>query len=469
MLNIKKISIIFLILIITFSLAATAAPETEIENMNFKNAELVDVLRTIAEVANVNLITDGQVDGQITVNLKNITFKKALDLITQSKGIDYKWDQNTVVVAPTDRLESIYANLKTEFVKVNSNDFDNIGTIIKEIFPETQITLDPTRRQFILKGEKENLVEVKEMIDSLDSEQNKNNFDGQSSKTAATKELAAYSESYQVLNAELEDLKSKLRTVNTGLDYKVNSLTETMTISGNKKEVKEAISMAKTYDQSLEPETRNIRVDYVDTEQISEIVGKFYPEIKLHVNAKRKEIIINGAKNKLNNVVELIREINTPQYQVVIETRVEEISSGFSRELGINHTGIFDIIRESEVDSADGKNYKVERLDFTWPEVFKALDTSSSTQTLASPKLMTLNGEEAELSILEEEPYEVVTTDENGDKTSSWEYAEAGVELTFTPWITENDEIELKIAPTVSSFSDIAKSEEGEGESAPPA
>jgi general secretion pathway protein D len=469
MLKTKKVFIIFLILIITFSVAVTAAPETKIKNMNFKNADLVDVLRTIAEVADVNLVTDGQMSGQITVNLKNISFEKALGLITQSKGIGYKWDENTVVVASVERLDSIYKNLKTEFVKINSNDFDNIGTIIKELFPEAQITLDPSRRQFILKGEKDKLIEIKEMIDSLDSSQTINNFDRQSSQTAVTKELEIYSESYQVLNAELEDLKSKLRTINTGLDYKLNSLTETIIISGNEKEVKEAISMAKTYDQSLEPETRNIRVDYVDTEQISEIVGKFYPEIKLHVNAKRKEIIINGAKNKLNNVVDLIREINTPQYQVIIETRVEEISSGFSRELGINHTGIFDIIRESEVDSADGKNYKIERLDFTWPEVFKALDTSSSTQTLASPKLMTLNGEEAELSILEEEPYEVVTTDENGDKTSSWEYAEAGVELTFTPWITENDEIELKIAPTVSSFSDIAKSEEGEGESAPPA
>lgn len=83
------------------------------------------------------------------------------------------------------------------------------------------------------------------MIDSLDSEQNKNNFDGQSSKTAAIKELAAYSESYQVLNAELEDLKSKLRTVNTGLDYKVNSLTETMTISGNKKKLKKLFQWQK--------------------------------------------------------------------------------------------------------------------------------------------------------------------------------------------------------------------------------
>ncbi|KXS49499.1 MAG: type II and III secretion system protein [Halanaerobium sp. MDAL1] len=469
MIKTKKVLILFLLIMIFFSAAAAAGPQDKIENLNFKNTDIVDVLRTIAEVADVNLITDSEVSGNITVSLKDITFQKALDLITQTRAISYKWDRNTVVVASPERLDSIYANIVTEFVEVNSSDFDNIGTIVKELYPETQITLDSTRRQFILKGEKENIEEIKEMINRLDSSRTVAEIESSERKQKGeAKEIEIYSESYSVLNAELEDLQSKLRTVNSNLTYKINPLTETITISGEESLVKEAISMARTYDQSLEPETRNIRVDYVDSEQITEIVGKFYPEVSLHVNAKRKEIIINGAKNKLDNVVELIREINKPQYQVVIETRVEEISSEFSRELGIEHTGIFDIIRESEVNSG-GENYKIEKIDFTWPDVFKALDTSSNTKTLASPKLMTLNGEEANLSILEEEPYEVVTTDENGDKTSSWEYAEAGVELTFTPWITENDEIELKIAPTVSSFSEVGDSQSGEGESAPPA
>jgi general secretion pathway protein D len=465
--KISKFSAILLTLVLIFTFSVSA--QSNIENMNFKNADLVDVLRAIAEVADVNLITDSSVSGTITVNLKNISFKKSLDLITKSRALDYRWDNNTVVVATPERLDSIYANIVTEFVKVNSSDFDNIGTMVRELFPETQITLDSARRQFILKGEKEKVAEIKEMINRLDSSRTVAEIESSERKQELeAKEIEIYSESYQVLNSELEDLQSKLRTVNSNLTYKINPLTETITISGEESLVKEAISMARTYDQSLEPETRNIRVDYVDPEQITEIVGKFYPDIKLHVNAKRKEIIINGAKNKLDNVVELIREINRPQYQVVIETRVEEISSEFSRELGIEHTGIFDIIRESDVSSG-GENYKIEEIDFTWPDIFKALDTSSNTKTLASPKLMTLNGEEANLSILEEEPYEVVTTDENGDKTSSWEYAEAGVELTFTPWITENNEIELKIAPTVSSFSKVVDSQSGEGESAPPA
>ena len=469
MIKTKKISIIILILLFILTASVTAGPKDKIQNMNFNNASVVDVLRAIAEVADVNLITDSEVSGNITVNLKDITFEKALSLITQTRSLAYKWDEDTVVVAPPERLESIYADIETEFVKIESSDFDNIGTIVKEIFPETQITIDPVRQQFILKGENDKIAEIKEMITRLDNSKTAAEIESEGrNREFEEKEIEVYKESYQVLNAELQDLESKLKTVNTDVDFQINPLTETITMIGEESKVKEALSMAQTYDQSLEPETRNIRVDYVDTEQITEIVGKFYPDVRLHVNAKRKEIIINGAKNKLDGVAELVKEINRPQYQVIIETRVEEISSDFRRQLGIEHNGEFDIIKESDILPGVGENYKVEELDFTWPDFFKALDVSTDTETLARPSLMTLNGEEAKLTILEEEPYPITETDEDNNESTTWEYVEAGVELVFTPWITENDEIELKIAPTVSSFSEPNYADNS-GESPPPA
>jgi general secretion pathway protein D len=423
--------------------------------MNFRNADIVDVLRAIAEVADVNLITDSQVVGNITVHLQDITFEKSLDLITKTRGLDYKWDNNTVVVAQPEKIDQIYSNLVTEFVKVNSSDFENIGIIVKEIFPETLISMDISRRQFIIKGESNRVEEIKEMINRLDSAKVLKGSSGTDFENMESEETKLYSESYTVLNADLADLESKLRIVNSNLNFQVNPLTETITISGEEESVKSILSMAKTYDQSLEPETRKIRVDYIDTAQITEIINKFYPDIQLHVNAKRKEIIINGAKNKLDGVSELIKEINTPQYQVIIETRVEEISSDLTREIGMKYSdsmdvGIGDIIIERNTDLD-----KIEDLTYKWPEIFKLLDTSSDSKTLARPSLMTLNGEEANLSITDKEPYAVQEEDDDGDITTTWEYAEAGVKLTFTPWITENDEIELKIAPEVSSFYEI--------------
>lgn len=455
MIKIKKISFIILILVISLTAAASAGPQDKIEDMNFRNADIVDVLRAIAEVADVNLITDSQVVGNITVHLQDITFEKSLDLITKTRGLDYKWDNNTVVVAQPEKIDQIYSNLVTEFVKVNSSDFENIGIIVKEIFPETLISMDISRRQFIIKGESNRVEEIKEMINRLDSAKVLKGSGGTDFENRESEETKLYSESYTVLNADLADLESKLRIVNSNLNFQVNPLTETITISGEEESVKSILSMAKTYDQSLEPETRKIRVDYIDTAQITEIINKFYPDIQLHVNAKRKEIIINGAKNKLDGVSELIKEINTPQYQVIIETRVEEISSDLTREIGMKYSdsmdvGIGDIIIERNTDLD-----KIEDLTYKWPEIFKLLDTSSDSKTLARPSLMTLNGEEANLSITDKEPYAVQEEDDDGDITTTWEYAEAGVKLTFTPWITENDEIELKIAPEVSSFYEI--------------
>jgi general secretion pathway protein D len=85
----KGILVLSLIFILTFSFAVSAGPQDKIRNMNFKNAETVDVLRAIAEVANVNLITDSAVSGTTTVHLRDITFQKALDLITQTRGLTY--------------------------------------------------------------------------------------------------------------------------------------------------------------------------------------------------------------------------------------------------------------------------------------------------------------------------------------------------------------------------------------------
>jgi general secretion pathway protein D len=453
----KEILVLSLILILTFSFAVSAGPQDKIRNMNFKNAETVDVLRAIAEVADVNLITDSAVSGTTTVHLRDITFQKALDLITQTRGLTYKWDENTIVVAPPERIDEIYANIVTEFVPVSSNNIDNISVIIKDIFPDTQITVDSLRRQFILQGEEARVNEVVEMITRLDTtgQGTTTSAPGVSGQETQVVEEEFYTESYQVVNAGLSDIEEKLKQVNYNLDIRTNLLTDTLTISGREKDVKEAMSMAKTYDESLEPATRVVRVDYIDTEQISEIVGKFYPNIQLHVNQKRKEIIINGAKNKLNGVVQLVKEINVPQQQVIIETRVEEISTDELKELGVDLddgslSKIHFIKDQPDPDEPDEGEYgQIDGIELTWPNFFKALENSSVSKTLANPRLMTLNGEETKMSIVDEVPSP--NFDEDGD-IQSYDYERAGIELTFTPWITENNEIELQITPSVSSF-----------------
>ncbi|MFW5737162.1 MAG: type II and III secretion system protein, partial [Halanaerobium sp.] len=110
----KRILVLTLTLILVFSVGVMAGPQDKIEDMNFKNTDVVDVFRTIAEAADVNLIAANDVSGDITIHLKDITFEKAIELITQSRDLDYEWDEDTVVVAAPDRIDSIYDNIVTE-------------------------------------------------------------------------------------------------------------------------------------------------------------------------------------------------------------------------------------------------------------------------------------------------------------------------------------------------------------------
>src|SRR6056297_748918 len=223
-----------IILILLFSLGAAAGPQGKISDMNFKNADLVDVLRAIAEVADVNLVSDSSVSGTITVHLQNITFQKSLDLITETKGLDYKWDGNTIVVATPERIDDIYSKTNIRLIKVDSSDIENIAVILRELYPETKIQVDAARDQFILQGKLENINEVEEMIGNLEeisleiAEKEKEEAEAlaeqikEEKQNETEEEIEFVTKSYMIKNAELEDLTSKLSAVNPELTVKSN-------------------------------------------------------------------------------------------------------------------------------------------------------------------------------------------------------------------------------------------------------
>ncbi|MBU5222405.1 secretin and TonB N-terminal domain-containing protein, partial [Vibrio cholerae] len=56
--------------------------------LNFQNIDLRAVLQQIADVAGLNLVTSDEVQGSITLRLKDVPWDQALDLVLQTKGLD---------------------------------------------------------------------------------------------------------------------------------------------------------------------------------------------------------------------------------------------------------------------------------------------------------------------------------------------------------------------------------------------
>ena len=53
---------------------------------NFQNAKVEDVVSTIAKISGANVIVDPEVTGRITVHLKNVPWREALNAMAETSG-----------------------------------------------------------------------------------------------------------------------------------------------------------------------------------------------------------------------------------------------------------------------------------------------------------------------------------------------------------------------------------------------
>ncbi|TFY89840.1 type IV pilus secretin PilQ [Pseudomonas kairouanensis] len=73
-------------------------------NLNFQNIELRTALQQIADVAGLNLVAGDDVQGSVTLRLKNVPWDQALDLVLQAKGLDKRVKAGVLLVAPAEEL-----------------------------------------------------------------------------------------------------------------------------------------------------------------------------------------------------------------------------------------------------------------------------------------------------------------------------------------------------------------------------
>ncbi len=94
-------------------------------SMDFKDADLSNVFRIIAEVSNLNIITTDEVRGKVSVRLINVPWDQALDIVLRSKGMGAAQEGNVLRIAPVSSLQKeeqdrLNAQKQIEMAKVEA-------------------------------------------------------------------------------------------------------------------------------------------------------------------------------------------------------------------------------------------------------------------------------------------------------------------------------------------------------------
>jgi type IV pilus assembly protein PilQ len=104
-------------------------------SLDFKDADIKNILRLIAEVSNLNIIASDDVSGKVTMRLVDVPWDQALDVILASRNLGMTRTGNVVRVAP---LETLKREMQSELEAKRSK--ERIEDLVTEVIPLNYIT-----------------------------------------------------------------------------------------------------------------------------------------------------------------------------------------------------------------------------------------------------------------------------------------------------------------------------------------
>ncbi|MCG8556574.1 MAG: type IV pilus secretin PilQ [Proteobacteria bacterium] len=153
-------------------------------DLDFKDADIHNLLRLISEVGNVNVVTSDEVQGSVTIRMRNVPWDQALDVILQAKGLGMVRRANLLRVAPMTTLEKErelaiarkkqqieLAPLETRLVPVSYAQGADLAARTKELLTDRgRVSVDERTNMLVVRDIPEALDEIEELVRNLDTQ-----------------------------------------------------------------------------------------------------------------------------------------------------------------------------------------------------------------------------------------------------------------------------------------------------------
>ena len=154
--------------------------------LDFQNADIHNILRIIADVSGLNIVTSDEVKGTITIRLKDIPWDQALDVVLESKDLDKMAMGNVVRIAPADKIKQAQERqlasqktqeqlepLVTSVIPVNFAKASEITSTLKGkevglLSDRGNITADNRTNVLIVKDIRKSVDDISAMVKRLD-------------------------------------------------------------------------------------------------------------------------------------------------------------------------------------------------------------------------------------------------------------------------------------------------------------
>jgi pilus assembly protein CpaC len=247
------------------------------------------------------------------------------------------------------------------------------------------------------------------------------------------------------------------------------------------------------WDESDQSQAFEVSVD-IDVLGLSQKIHEVFPSEDVHIDTSRDVVMLSGkissapvadkileiVKSTTPKVTSLMQVPTSPTGEILLQVRFAEVNRSAVSQLGINilslpgAKNIGTISTQqfappqlttangvgttpttgSAIGLSDLLNIFIFRPDINLAATIKALEEQNVLEILAEPNLLTESGKDASFLAGGEFPFPILqsTGGSGGFAGITIQFKEFGVRLNFTPTLTPDGLIHLKVKPEVSSL-----------------
>ena len=205
-------------------------------------------------------------------------------------------------------------------------------------------------------------------------------------------------------------------------------------------------------------EVKALKVQYSEPQLIADLLSKHVSlGGKITALPLRRQVIVEETSAGMARIEAVLREIDTQPQQIMIEAKILEITLDENENFGIEWNKVFSGDGVKRIGTSRLVERSTPGLVFNLVnnnvDIFlNALNNKGRVRTLATPKLLTLENQEAVTKIGDLLGYRVTTTI-NNVTSETVQFLDTGVILRVTPSVDAAGRIALRVRPEVSSGS----------------
>lgn len=358
-----------------------------------------DVLMAMARVAGVNMVIDDSVTGSVTIQLADVPFDDALDIVTQTKGLTYERVGNVIMVAnagissgtseknggktavPNRHFGSVHV-LKLQHIRAEDV-IDKVALLLGDLPQGGQDSSGGS-------GSSTNLV-------------NSGNSSSSSSSSSSSNNPGALQTSQFSPLSSINQLQAvKTQTDGKYSRTKIDPISNSIVFLGS----------------NHEAEMVQALLDQLDIA---------YPEVLIEAK------IVSADKTAAE-------QLGLQWNWSTIPATVSSSSSSSSSSTTTNYPGVISF----------GRNPQGSHYQFQYQATLNALVSHGDAKVLAEPRIMAINGQAAFIQVGDSVPIstQTITTTQT---SNSFTYMDSGIILTYIPHISGDGTITAELQTEVST------------------